>query len=204
LYTFDRGVGLAQETLERRLLLAGLDAVRQIGGDALVQVLLTQAGTPELAETGTSERVPLEDYLRYRDTALDFLQDSFSSTAYETGRILARRVRRENESQLRALAAQFEHAPNKLPLIGQAAVLGAQGNPGVVRASLPDPQRLLLTIERCPECRGLRREAPFCFLNQGLITEFAADSLRLSVVTRETKCIAVGDRVCEIQVSLQE
>jgi hypothetical protein len=189
--------------LERRLLLAGLDALRQIGGDALVQVLLAQVGKPELAEADGNTRVPLEDYLRYRDAALGLLQDSFSSTAFETGRILARKVRRENEGQLRTLLAQFDHAANKLPLIGQAAVLGAQGNPGVVRASMRDPDHLVLSIERCPECRGLRRSQPFCYLNQGMVAEFAADSLRLHVDTEETRCIAMGDRTCEIQVSLR-
>jgi hypothetical protein len=129
---------LVEETLERRLLLAGLDALRQIGGDALVQVLLTQAGKPELAEAGGAVRVPLDDYLRYRDSALGLLHESFSSTAFETGRILARRLRRENEGQVRALVASFDHAPNKLPLIGQAAVLAAQDNPGVVRAAMRD------------------------------------------------------------------
>jgi hypothetical protein len=44
------GLSVAQETLERRLLLAGLDALRQIGGDALVQVLLTQAGQAAVLE----------------------------------------------------------------------------------------------------------------------------------------------------------
>jgi predicted hydrocarbon binding protein len=166
--------------------------------------MLTQAGKPELAEEDGAARVPLDDYLRYRDVALDLLHESFSSTAFETGRILARRLRRENEDQVRALVAGFDHAPSKLPLIGQAAVLGAQGNPGVVRAAMRDPDHLVVTIERCPECRGLRRPSPFCFLNQGLITEFAADSLRVRVDTRETQCLAVGDGACEIHVSIRE
>jgi predicted hydrocarbon binding protein len=191
---------LVEETLERRLLLAGLDALRQIGGDALVQALLTQAGKPELAEDGGAGRVPLDDYLRYRDSALGLLHESFSSTAFETGRILARRLRRENEGQVRALVASFD-APNKLPLIGQAAVLASQGNPGVVHAAMRDSDNVVITIEQCPECRGLRLSAPFCFLNQGLISEFAADSLGLRVDTRETWCTAAGDAVCEIQVS---
>jgi hypothetical protein len=195
---------LVEETLERRLLLTGLDALRQIGGDALVQVLLTQAGKPELAEADGAARVPLDDYFRYRDAALGLLHESFSSTAFGTGRILARRLRRENEGQVRALVASFDHAPTKLLLIAQAALLVAHGNPGVVRTAMRDPHHLVITIEQCPECRGLRRSSAFCFLNQGLISEFAADSLRLGVDTRETRCIAVGDAVCETQVSLRE
>jgi len=59
------------ETLERAFVLAGLDAVREVGGEALVQILLSQAGTPDLAEG--VDRVPLSRYLHYRNVALDFL-----------------------------------------------------------------------------------------------------------------------------------
>jgi predicted hydrocarbon binding protein len=193
---------VAQETVERGLLIAGLDALRQIGGEALVQVLLGQAGQPDLAEGAAGDRVPLENYLRYRDTAIDFLQDSFCGTAFETGRILARILRRDHRGQLDALLSTFGSAANKLPLIGQAAVLGARGNPGMVRAAMNGTETLVITIEKCPECRGLKRETPFCNLNQGLITELAEGDLGLQVRTEETKCIAMGGRACEIQVTL--
>ncbi len=193
---------MAEETLERRLLVGGLEAVRQIGGEALVQVLLTQSGQADFANAKASQRVKLADYLRYRDTALDFLRDSFCATAFETGRILARTLISENEAHLKTLASQFAHAPNKLPMIGQAAVLGARGNPGVVRATMRGPDLLLITIEKCPECRGLKRETAFCFLNQGLMTELAESYLSLRIKTEETKCIATGGRACEIQVTI--
>jgi predicted ArsR family transcriptional regulator len=144
----------------------------------------------------------LEEYLRYRDSALELLQDSFCATALETGRILARGLIRENEPQLKALAAQFAHAPNALPLIGQAAVLGARGNPGVVRATMRGPDLLLITIERCPECRNLKRDSAFCFLNQGLMTELAESYLRVQIETKESKCTATGSKACEIHVTL--
>lgn len=193
---------MAEETVERGLVTAGFDAVRQIGGEALVQVLLAQAGQGDLETGGASDRVPLEAYLRYRDTAIDFLRDSFCGTAFETGRILARILRREHGAQLASLLSSFGNAANKLPLIGQAAVLGARGNPGVVRASMRHPELLVITIEKCPECRGLKRETPFCNLNQGLITELAEGDLGLRVQTEETKCIAMGEKACEIQVKL--
>lgn len=193
---------MAEESLEKGLVLAGLDALRQIGGDALVQVILTQAGKLEFAEAGLPDRVPIDDYLRYRDTAIGLLQESFCSTAFETGRILVRALRKRNEAQMQALLAQFGRAANKLPLIGQAAVLAAKGNPGSVRAAMSGPDTLVITIENCPECRGLERETPFCFLNQGVITEFAESSLGLRVHTEEKRCIAVGDPACEIEVTL--
>lgn len=189
-----------EETLERRFVRAGLDAARQMGGDALVRALV--AGNPGLADASSAGRVPLDEYLRYRDAAIDILQDSFCTTAFEAGRLLARSLVRENQAHLQALSAPFERAASKLPLIGQAAVLGAQGNPGVVRATMRDPELLIITIENCPECRGLKREWPFCYLNQGLIAEFAQGYLNLRVRTEETNCSALGDRVCEIQVSL--
>jgi predicted hydrocarbon binding protein len=192
---------MAEQTLEKRLVAAGLDALREIGGEALVQVLLTQAGTPDIAAGSVTERVPLADYLRYRDTAIDFLRESFCGTAFETGKLLARSLRRDNEAQLRALLTTYGNTASKLPLIGQAAVLGARNNPGVVRAAMRDENLLVITIEDCPECRGLKRDAPFCFLNQGLITELAEGDLGLKVRTEETKCIAMGDRQCEIQVT---
>lgn len=193
---------MAEETLERRLLTGGLEAVRQLGGEALVQILLAQAGQPDFAGPAAPQRVPLADYLRYRDSALEFLREGFCATAFETGRILARSLISEHEGQLKALGAQFAHAPNPLPLIGQAAVLGARGNPGVVRASMRGPDLLVIIIESCPECRGLTRDAPFCFLNQGLMTELAERYLGLRVKTEETRCIATGGRACEIQVTL--
>jgi predicted hydrocarbon binding protein len=187
--------------LEKRLVVAGLDALREIGGEALVQVLLSQAGTPDIAEGSASELIPLDAYLRYRDTAIDFLRESFCGTAFETGRLLARSLRRDNEAQLRALLTTYGNTASKLPVIGQAAVLGARNNPGVVRAAMRGDNLLVITIDDCPECRGLKRDTPFCFLNQGLITELAEAELGLKVRTEETKCIAMGDRQCEIQVT---
>lgn len=197
---------MAQESLEKGLVLAGLDALRQIGGDALVDVLLAHAGTESFGAGPASlpDRIPIEEYLRYRNAALDFLQDSFCNTAFETGRILARRLKAENEGQIRALTAQFAYATNKLPVIGQAAVLAARGNPGTVRASMRSEGLLQIVIEKCPECRGLTRETPFCFLNQGVITEFAEGQLGIRVKTNETKCAALGHKACEIEVAVVE
>jgi predicted hydrocarbon binding protein len=192
---------MADQTLEKRLVVAGLDALREIGGEALVQVLLTQAGTPDIAQGSATDRVPLDEYLRYRDTAIDFLRESFCGTAFETGRLLARSLRRDHEDRLRALLTSYGDTASKLPLIGQAAVLGARNNPGVVRAAMRGDNLLVITIEDCPECRGLKRDTPFCFLNQGLITELAEGDLGIKVKTEETKCIAMGDRQCEIQVT---
>lgn len=81
-------------------------------------------------------------------------------------------------------------------------MLAAKGNPGTVRASMASPEKLLITIENCPECRGLRRESSFCFLNQGIITEFAERFLGTRVHTHETDCMAVGADLCRIEVTL--
>jgi predicted hydrocarbon binding protein len=192
---------MTEQTLEKRLVAAGLDALREIGGEALVQVLLAQAGTPDIAEGNANERIPLDEYLRYRDTAIDFLRESFCGTAFETGRLLARSLWRDNEAQMQALLSSYGDTASKLPLIGQAAVLGARNNPGVVRAAMRGDNLLVITIDDWPECRGLKRETPFCFLNQGLITELAEGDLGLRIKTEEAKCIAMGDRQCEIQVT---
>jgi predicted hydrocarbon binding protein len=190
---------MAAQTLEKRVVAAGLDALREIGGEALVQVLLAQAGTPDIGRGGATERVSLDDYLRYRDAAIDFLRESFCGAAFETGRLLARGLRRDRADQLRALLT-CDGSTSKLLAIGQAAVLGTRNNPGVVRAALRGTDLLVITIEDCPECRGLKRDTPFCFLNQGLVTELAEGDLGVKVKTEETKCIAMGDRQCEIQV----
>jgi predicted hydrocarbon binding protein len=165
-------------------------------------VLLSCGVPPSFTKDPSPQRVPLTDYLRYRDAALDFLQDTFCATAFETGRILARTLIDEHEAQLKALAFHFRHSLSKLPLIAEAAVLGARGNPGIVRASIRDGEKLSIVIENCPECRGLTRDAPFCFLNQGLIVELAGRYLGVSLKTEETQCIATGGRACEIQVEL--
>ena len=188
---------MAGESLERGLVLAGFAALRQIGGEALVQVLLGEAGVEGLEVGSAEDRIPIADYLKYRDTAIQFLQDSFCNTAFETGRILAKRLGREHEGQVRTLLSQFAHAANKLPMIGQAAVLAARGNPGTVRASMRG-ETLVITIDDCPECRGLKRDQPFCYLNQGIITEFAETWLAMQVAVEETRCMALGDKACEI------
>ena len=191
------------EGLEKGLVAAGLDALREVGGDALVQVILAQVGRPDFADaTSLSERVPIGEYLRYRDTLIDFLDESFCRTAFETGRLLVRSLKHQKEGQIKALVAQFRHAKNKLPLIGQAAVLAAKGNPGVVRAAMDGEDRLLITIENCPECRELKRATPFCTINQGVITEFAELHLGLAVQTREISCISMGAPQCVIEVRL--
>lgn len=193
------------ETLEKGLVVAGLEALRQTGGDALVMILLDKAENEEFAQVETMpERVPIEDYLRYRDSALEFLQDSFCMTAFQTGQIIVRSLDKEKLSQISKLIDRYRYARSKLPVIGQAAVLSAKENPGVVRATMKSDFLLSIIIENCPECRNLQREAPFCYLNQGVITEFAERFLDVQVITEETRCIALGDPVCEIEVKLTQ
>jgi predicted hydrocarbon binding protein len=190
------------ETLEKSLVVAGLESLRQIGGETLVQVLLGQSGMANFAHLETlPEQVPLEEYLHYRDTLVEFLQESFCMVAFQTGQILMRKLNQEKGNQVKKLIEQFQYAANKLPAIGQAAVLAAKDNPGVVRAAMRG-EALLVTIDNCPECRKLQRTTPFCYLNQGLLTEFADIYLGIQVKTQETKCIAMGDARCEVEVTL--
>ncbi len=190
------------ETLQAGLVLAGFDALREIGGEALVQIVLAQAGEFGLAELANQKdaSIPIEQYLRYRDAALDFLGDSFASTAFETGKIVVRMLGSEQLKQMAFLIEQYKHAASQLPVIGQAAVLAAKDNPGKVAAKMKSKDVLLITIERCPECRGLHRQTPFCYLNQGVISEFASAYLHMNVATKETRCMAMGDARCEIEV----
>ncbi|MEO8378625.1 MAG: V4R domain-containing protein [Acidobacteriota bacterium] len=193
------------ESLQAALVLAGFDALRMIGGDALVQILLLQAGEQDLENLAASDaRIPIEQYLRYRDAALDFLGDSFATTAFQTGKILVRKLEKERPPQMTWLLDQYKHAANQLPLIGQAAVLASAGNPGKVTAKMKTKDVLLITIERCPECRGLERFKPFCNINQGVISEFAHLFLNLGVSTKETRCMAMGHDRCEIEVVVEE
>jgi predicted hydrocarbon binding protein len=194
-----------QESLQAGLVRAGFEALRQIGGEALVQILLAQAGELGLDDLASSKtRIPIEQYLRYRDAALDFLGDSFAATSFETGKIVVRTLEHEQPQQLRWLLDQYKHAASQLPLIGQAAVLAAKDNPGKVTAKMASKDVLHIIIEHCPECRGLRRTTPFCYINQGVISEFASLFLNLQVATKETRCMATGDERCEIEVVVAE
>jgi predicted hydrocarbon binding protein len=191
------------ETLDKDLFIAGLDAVREIGGQELAQVLLEQAGQSRFGHNELlPDRIPIDQYLNFRDTALEFLQESFRMTAFNTGRLLARKLRAQQGKEIDKLLQAFAHSKSKLPVIGQAAVLAAKDNPGTVRAELDDEDKLILTIEDCPECRGLKEETPFCYLNQGLLSEFAEIFLDVRATTRETRCTAMGDRFCEIEVRI--
>lgn len=193
------------ESLDAGLVMAGFDALRLIGGDALVQILLAHAGEVGLDDQAAAgdKRIPIEQYLRYRDAALDFLGDTFGMTAFETGKNLVRQLEKDRPPQITWLLDQYKHAANQLPLIGQAAVLAAKDNPGRVTAKMKSKDVLLIAIERCPECRGLKRETPFCYINQGVISEFASLFLNLQVVTHETRCMALGDERCEIEVTAE-
>jgi hypothetical protein len=191
------------ETLEKELVVAGMEALRQIGGETLVQVLLSQPGMLDFSRTESlPDQIPLDAYLRYRDTLLEFLQESFCMMTFQTGQILMRSLHHEKSSQIKRLLEQFKYAANKLPAIGQAAVLAARDNPGRVRATMKGDKVLAIIIENCPECRGLHRNTPFCYLNQGLITEFADVYMGIRVQTQESRCIAMGDASCEIEVSI--
>jgi predicted hydrocarbon binding protein len=192
----------ALENLETGLVLAGLDALRQIGGDEMMRRIVGQATLVGLSDEEGEPGVPIVDYLRYRNTALELLGDTFQTIAFETGRTLVRNLRHRKVDEIRALVQTLGQTENKLFLIGQAAVLAAKENPGIVRASFPSESVLAITIEECPECRGLRRRMPFCFLNQGIITEFADRYLGVKVLTVETKCMAQGSPFCQTEVSL--
>jgi predicted hydrocarbon binding protein len=190
----------AAEYLDRGLMLAGFDAIKLIGGQELLNVLTAHSGG---AFGGViPEKVPVEEYCRYRDTAIEFFQESFRMTAFQTGRLLMQRMGRERGRDLERLLEQFKYSANKLPVIGQASVLASTGNPGRVIAELENDRLLAVTIENCPECRGLTEQTPFCYLNQGLITEFAESFLGIKVQTKETKCRALGDPACRIEVAV--
>jgi predicted hydrocarbon binding protein len=192
----------APESIEKGLVLAGLEALRGIGGEELVQVLLGVAGKPEFARAeGLPERIPVADYLQLRDTLLEFLQESFSATAFKMGQVLVRDLQHGKQAkEVGRLVEHFKFARNKLPVIGQAAVLASKGNPGSVSAAMRDDSVLVIVIQNCPECRGLRRDAPVCYVNQGVVTEFAKAFLGLEVKTEETRCMALGHPSCEIEV----
>lgn len=193
-----------RESLQAGLFRAGFDALRQIGGEPLVHILLAEAGESGLTDQASGEaRIPLEQYLRYRDAALDFLGESFASTAFETGKILVRELQSQQPQQISWLLSQYKHAANPLPLIGQAAVLAAKDNPGKVSAKMASRDVLAITIERCPECRGLKRQSPICYINQGVISEFAVVYLGIHVATKETHCMAMGDERCVIEVVIE-
>jgi predicted hydrocarbon binding protein len=190
------------ESLERGLVRAGLDALRQLRGDAVVRVIVNEAVAQGRTDHGGEpSRFPIVDYVRYRDAVLGYEGESFGEVAFETGRTLVRNLRHRKVDEIRALIAQLGSAPTRLAVIGQAAVLAAKDNPGVVRAAMKGDGLLVITIEKCPECRGLKRETPFCFLNQGIITEFAARYLDVRVRTQETACIAMGAPRCEVEVT---
>jgi predicted hydrocarbon binding protein len=189
-----------EETLEKELVLAAIDALRAVGGEKLVRIILRAAGKPEFEEeTKLPERILLADYFHFRDTALEILGNSFGGTAFQAGQVMMRNLKNEKVRQIGRLIARSRGTINRLPLIGQAAVLAAKGNPGIVRATMRR-DTLLIRIVDCPECRGLQRQTPFCFLTQGLIVEFAHNYLNLRVTTRETQCAALGDPCCEIKV----
>ena len=190
------------ETLAKDLVLAGLESVRQLGGEDLVQMLLERPGMPDLGGAQMmDERVPLDFYLQYRDAALDFFQDAYALTAFQTGIQMVENLENgAQRHQLQMLVKRFRHTANPLLLLGQAAVLAAEGNPGKVRATA-DRGGLVLSIENCPECRGLRHSAPICYLNQGVATEFARRFLNIEVRTSEVRCSALGDPCCEIRVT---
>ena len=191
------------ETLDKGLFIAGLDAVREIGGQELAQLLLEQAGQAEFGHNELlPDRITIDQYIRFRDTALEFLQESYRMTAFNTGRLLTRKLKAEKGNEIEMLVQAFGYAKNRLPVIGQAAVLASKENPGTVHAEMRDTDVLSLTIEDCPECRGLKEKTPFCYLNQGVIAEFAEAYLDLHVVTQEKNCIALGDAVCEIEVRI--
>jgi hypothetical protein len=87
-------------------------------------------------------------------------------TAFETGKNLVRQLEKDRPPQTTWLLDQYKHAASQLPLIRQAAVLAAKDNPGKVTAKMKSKDVLLIAIECGPECRGLKGDTPFCYINR--------------------------------------
>ena len=191
-----------EETLAKDLVIAGLESMRQLGGEDLVQVMLQQPGMPDFRDVRVlPDRVPITDFLNYRDAALSFFEDAFAMTAFQTGQLMVERLAQGREgANVRRLVQQFRHGANPLIAVGQVAILAAAGNPGRVTATVQG-DGLIIAIENCPECRGLKHATPICYLNQGVTTEFARRFLNLAVRTEEIRCMALGDPRCEIRVT---
>lgn len=188
-----------EDFVEPWLFTAVVDAVRQIGGDAFVAVVSNHAGGGDIPRH-PEERVPLAEYLSWRDAALHFLGDSFHAVAFEAGRMLGRRQRRNGRDELEALCQQLTPGYDKLLFLGQATVVAARKHPGRIRCLRQGTDELVVTINACLECRGLRWQRPSCGLYLGLVTELAEGFLGLKVAARETACIAIGDSLCQIEV----
>ncbi|MFQ5839900.1 MAG: V4R domain-containing protein [Candidatus Methylomirabilales bacterium] len=189
------------EFLDRELMATALSALKTMGGENLLRIVTQEAGRPEFAAPERlPTRIPIEDFFLLRDKALQTMGKGFQTWSFLVGQGLLRNLKPEKVEAIRQLVDKSKYAMNELALIGQAAVLGATGSPGSVKTSL-DRDRLLIQIQNCPECRGLQRQAsPFCFINQGVLTEFARRYLDTEVKTSETKCAAMGDPYCEIEV----
>jgi predicted hydrocarbon binding protein len=147
-------------------------------------------------------RVPLSHYIRLRDAALDFFGQGFQKVAFETGRLLVRNIDGVRQDLVDRLLSQYAGVAQPLEPLRQVASIAAQGNPGRIGTRIDSAGTLHVIIDDCPECRRISSSAPFCSLNQGMLSEFAARYLSLSVTTKETRCMASGDESCEVEVAL--
>ncbi len=190
-----------EESIEKGLVLSAITALKGVGGDTLVSILFGAEDpfAPANLER-LPDRIPLSEFLRLRDRAIDLLGRSFAGTALSAGREMIKHVPAEKAALLEQLIRTSRHTLGDLAVLGQAALLASQGNPGTVRPSM-DREGLLLRLENCPECRSLSWETPFCFINQGIVTEFAKRYLNLEVSTTETQCMAMGASFCVIRIT---
>ncbi|MFQ5839252.1 MAG: V4R domain-containing protein [Candidatus Methylomirabilales bacterium] len=190
-----------EESIEKGLVLSAIAALKSVGGDTLVSILFgaDDPFSPANIER-LPERIPLVEFLRLRDQAIDLLGQSFAGTALQAGREMVKHIPAEKTAFLEQLIRTSRHTLGDLGILGQVALLASQGNPGTVRPSV-DREGLLLRLENCPECRALRWGTPFCFINQGILTEFARRYLNLAVSTTETQCMAMGAPFCAIRIT---
>ncbi|MFQ5882445.1 MAG: V4R domain-containing protein [Candidatus Methylomirabilales bacterium] len=192
---------MSEEFLDRELIATAISALKTIGGENLLRIVTQEAGKPEFTTPEQlPARIPIQDFFLLRDKAFQTMGKGFQTWSFLVGQGLLRNLKHEKVEAINQLVDKSKYAMNELAMIGQAAVLAATGNPGSVKTSL-GPDKLLIQIHNCPECRGLNQQAmPFCFINQGMLTEFARRYLSTEVKTRETKCAAMSDPYCEIEV----
>lgn len=188
-----------------RLFLYSLEDVMGKNG---VSAILNLVGLPTWVEA-----YPADDLERQ----VDFADFSAINGALEEmygprgGRGLARR----------AAWATVEHVLRRYRLAAAAGAVLLRGMPGRARlryglqavarglAQISDEECTLreeepafvFTIHRCPVCWGRLSDRPVCSASVGLLEQFLRwASAGQEYHVQETRCISVGDRVCEFRI----
>jgi len=193
-----------EEKITKNFLIYFCNSLREICGENVAKIILRKAGMEEYLdineEYGFEVLIPLEDFIRVRDSAREILGRSTNGVMYQAGLNVSTRVKIGKVGRMIiSFASKFS---NPLDLIEKGAKFSTKYHPSTIEFKRLG-NTLYIIIKNCYECKGLRTNEPSCYMIKGFVEGIVKRLLNKEITMNEIECSAMGAPHCKFKISVK-